>query len=276
MTMDIKEEQAACFRTPEALSPLQGGFRVFRNSCFECLHGRRGVMLTLLAMLPILLMLGALLFGVEKGGGSRFFILTLVTFYHYINMIFFIFLGCSALGESLEDKTITYELICPVPRYAIFAGRIASYWVSFMMILAPVLCAAYFVCMVRFGSEALARNLPSLLAVLLMTGAAALIYGSVFMVLSLLIKRAVYVAIILAVVVDGFLAYLPLRMAALSPQLHLRNLMSRIAGEDLFRQMIPGMEPMELAPGLSVFVLLLVWAFFTGLGGKLFSRKQLL
>ncbi|MHC4942672.1 MAG: ABC transporter permease subunit [Planctomycetota bacterium] len=278
MTEDkaMKGGPAACFRTPAVPSNLQAALRVFRNTCFECLHGRRGVMLTLLALLPILLMLGALLFNVERGGGSLFFIITLVTFYHYINMIFYIFLGCSALGESLEDKTITYELICPVPRSMIFAGRIASYWVSTMVIILPVICTAYFVSMVRYGGEILVRNLPSLAAVVLMTCVAALVYGSVFMVLSLLLKRAIYVAIILAVVVDGFIAYLPLRVAALSPQIHLKNLMALISGDDRFRIMIPGVEPIELAPGISVVVLVMVWLFFTGLGGVLFSRKQLI
>ena len=148
-------------------------------------------------------------------------------------MVFFIFLGCSALGETLEDKTITYDLICPLPRSAVYLGRFAAYAVSTSVILLPVLLLAYGICMIPFGMDAVFRSLPILLAVALTTFMAAMVYGSVYIALSLMIKRAIFLAIILAVAVDGFLAYLPLRVATISPQLHFRNLAAFLAGEEL-------------------------------------------
>jgi len=236
-SMDAREWEKP-FRTPEALSPARSALRVFRASALEPLQGRRGVLLALLGLLPIALMLAARVFGVERGGGILFYIHTLVPFYHYINMVAFIFLGCSALGEALEERTLTYDWIGPLPRGAILAGRYASYAASALLLLLPIQAAAYAVSLSRFGADGIARSLSAFFAVAAATFAAALLYGAFFLLLSLLVKRAVLVAIILAVGVDGFMAYLPLRIASVSPQFHLRNGMAVLSGDDRFRLMI--------------------------------------
>ncbi|MBU0755881.1 MAG: hypothetical protein KJ645_12125, partial [Planctomycetes bacterium] len=189
MTQAVNDSRSPGFRTPGRLSSIQAFFRVFRKSCFEPLRGRRAVMLVLLALLPILLMGIARLVGEERGRGLIFFIQVIVPFYHYINMIFFIFIGCSALGESLEDRTLTYDLICPVSRNMIFSGKYAAYAASTATVLLGVLLLAYIVCMAPFGVSALFQYIPALSAVSLTTFFAVLIYGAVFISLSLLIKR---------------------------------------------------------------------------------------
>jgi len=271
--VEPKDEQWI-FRTPSVLSKPGAAVRVFLNSCFEPLAGRRGIMLSLLTVLPIALMLLGRILGEDRGGGHLFFITTVVPFYQYINMIFFIFLGCSALGDGIEDKTIAYELICPISRGMLFLGRYLSYLASSLVILLPMLILAYFICMIRFGFDAVVRDLPMLFSVVSMTIVAAMVYGSVFVMFSLLIKRSVLVAIVLSLAIDGFLANLPLQISSISPQIHLRNLMGFLSGEDRFRQIIAGIESIEVSPLTSSVVLAGIWLSFTLFGQWLFSKKQ--
>lgn len=267
-------EEQWIFKTPDVLSRPGSAIRVFLNSCFEPLAGRRGIMLCLLTLLPIVLMILGWVMGEDRGGGHRFFVFVLVPFYHYINMVFFIFLGCSALGDGIEDRTITYELICPISRGMLFLGRYLSYLASSLVILLPMLGIAYFICMIRFGFEAVIRDLSLLFGVSIMTAIAAMVYGSVFVFLSLTVKRAVLLAIVLSLAIDGFLANIPLQISSVSPQIHIRNLMGFISGEEQFRFIIAGIEPIEVAPLTSFLVLLGIWLGFTLLGQWFFSRKQ--
>jgi ABC-type transport system involved in multi-copper enzyme maturation permease subunit len=261
---------------PAPLTFTASVWQVFRISALQPLKGRKGVLLTGLALLPIVLMILGRLFGEDRGGGLRFFVIAVVPFYHYINLTFFLFLGCSALGESIEDKTITYDLVCPVRRAAIYLGRFFSFLFSALVILLPVQWVAYTVCMAHFGMNAVTMYFPSFIAMTVTTVAAALVYGAFFMTLSLLLKRAILVGIGLSVIFDGFLAYLPLSVHSMAPLAHFRNLMGHISGERSFWTMVPGFERSTLEIPLSQSIIVLTCLFLVGAvaGGMVFKRKQ--
>ena len=273
--MDFIENQEVRTTHPQPGPPggAAAAVRVFRATGLDPLRRRKGMMLALLALLPVALMLAGRIFGMERGGGTLFFLRVLLPFYHYINTLVFVFLGCSILGEGIGDRTITYDLMCPLSRTAIYAGKMLSYIVSSLLILLTALLAAYLVCMAGVGTEALSRNLPLLYAAGVMTAAAALLYGAFFVLLSLLLKRAVLVAIILTISLDGFLAHIPLKISACSPFVHLRNLMAVLADEPLFREMPNGMR-IDLSPAHSLCTLIILWLVFTAAGGIVFKKKQ--
>ncbi len=265
---------------PPVPSWISAALAVFRTTGFEPLKWRRGISLALLALIPVFLMIVGRLFGMERGRDSLFFITMLVPFYHYINLIVFVFLGCSALGESISDKTITYDLVCPVGRGAIYAGKYLAFLASTLVILLPVLILAYIVCMAPGGRGAFGggdlflRNLRLLWPVLLLTATGAMVYGAFFLLLSLVIRRAVLLAIILAVSIEGFIAYLPLKLSALSLHVHLRNLAGHLSGEPRLLEMIKGQTPIEIHPASSFAVLALLWLLFVVSGVMAIGRKQ--
>ncbi len=259
--------------TPSALSHPMAVWAVFRTTGLDVLGGKKCAALILFAFLPVLLMLLARLFGFERGGGELFFVKTLFPVYHFINLIFFIFLGCSALGEGLEDKTITYDIICPVSRSAVYVGKFVSFLVSSLVVLLSATVVAYAVCMALFGLDALLRSVQCLVGVLAASTAGALVYGSFFMMLSVLIKRAVLVGIPI-VLFNEILAFVPLNIEGLSIQSHLRNLATFISGDMRFLQVVETIKS-EYHPGGSFFVLAALVALFLFGGIVLFVRKQL-
>ena len=126
-------------------------------------------MLLLFALSPILLLVVGYIFNAPRPGGSIIFIQVIVHAYHFISVIFFLFIGCSVLGEGIEDRTITYDLVCPMPRSMIYVGKFLSYQASCMAMLLPVITLAYVLCMSLYGVDAVFRGLPNLLAVLAAT-----------------------------------------------------------------------------------------------------------
>jgi ABC-type transport system involved in multi-copper enzyme maturation permease subunit len=246
---------------------------VFKTTGLDLLRGRKGIMLTLVAILPVFLMLIGRIVGMERGGGTVFFVSTVVPIYQYINLIVFIFLGCSVLGDSIGDGTITYDILCPLSRPAIYAGKMLAYLLSSSALLLVAMLCAYLVCMAPFGMQTVSRNLPLLLSVEIMTVASAMVYGSFFTLLSLLLKRAVLIAIILAISIDGFLAYLPMKISVVSIFVHIRNLMGALANEPGFMEMHKKFT-IDIPPVHSVLVLVSTWLIYTVVGVIVFRGKQ--
>gem|GEM_PF-2164162 len=262
---------------PTSLRGLAAVGCVFRTNARGSLRGRRGIVLLLLVFLPTILILISDILGTERGGGSYFFMENIVPVFHYIELVIYIFLGCSVLGDAIEDRTLTYDLICPVSRGSLFAGRYLTYIVSSLLLLVPAVVAVHLVCMARYGLDDVRFNLPLLWAVLAATVLGALVYGAAFLFLSLLTKRAVLVAIILAICVEGFVANLPLRVSTCSMLYHLRNVMVAVSGKVEFfpahgMAIYQEMDPVALTH--SVVVLAVTWLAFLVASLLLFQRKQ--
>ena len=258
---------------PAPLGPGAALFRVFRTVGCSPLGGKKGISLALLMLLPIVLMTAGRILGAGRSGGSLFFIQTLVPFYHAVNLVAYIFLASAALSESVEDRGILYDLTSPLRRWTLFAGRFAAYLASAWLLVLPALMIAFIIAMAPYGMDALYRALPTALSVTALTAAATVIYGSLFFFLGLLIKRSVLFAIVYAAAVDGFLAYLPFSPSALSPQVHLRNLMAALSGEN--RLLKIGTNEVDLATTESLAFLSVMLLILMGASIYVFGRKQL-
>jgi len=263
---------------PAAPSGLDAVCRVFRTSALEPVRRKRGLILFILTLLPVALVVIAGIFDAEHGRGSRFFTMGIVSTYHYIEVLVFIFLGCAVLGEGIENRTMTYDLVCPVSRTAIFVGRYLTYLVSALILVLPALVASYVICMAPFGMDAVRHSLPLLWAVLVGAVAAAFVYGSAFMLMSLVTRRAVLAAVILTICVESFVANMPLRLATCSALFHLRNIMASISGDPEFFPVPPQQKlvttALDVTAGESAMVLVLLCAVFTFMSARIFARKQ--
>jgi ABC-type transport system involved in multi-copper enzyme maturation permease subunit len=269
---------AAPAAIPAAPSGLDAVRRVFMTSALEPVRRKRGLILFILTLLPVILIVAADIFGAERGHGSRFFVLGIASTYHYIEVLVYIFLGCAVLGEGIENRTMTYDLVCPISRGAIFAGRYLTYIVSALILVLPALTISYFVCMFKYGWANVVHSLPLLWAVLVGAVLAAFVYGSAFMFMSLVTRRAVLAAVLLTICAESFVANLPLRLATYSALFHLRNIMAAISDNIEFFPVPPQInlvvEALDVTAGESALVLVCLCAGFTYLSARFFSRKQ--
>lgn len=269
-----------------APSPLTGAaaaLRVFRISALNPIRRKRSIVLLLLTFLPVIPLVIAELCGVERGRGSRFFTVVMVPIYHYIEMVVYIFVGCSVLGDDIESRNITYDLVCPVSRPALFFGRYLSYLVSALILVMPALVSVYMICMARVSAEMIVHNLYLLWAILIATVTGALVYGAAFLFLSLIVKRAIFaiiIAIVLSVCIEGFVANIPLRVSSCSVLYHLQNVMYGISGEIGFFP-ISGENDLLKLKGVyevttfdSVLTLVLLWVGFMVGSLLMFRRKE--
>lgn len=212
---------------------LDGIAVTVRVGGLSLLRGRRGLWLTLLCVVPLwwpaqeLLAQGA---GTKGGVG---FVELLTTFYFpRINLIVALLVGCGALGEEIDGKTLPYLLTRPVPRAALLIGR----WLSAAVTAAALLATAYVVLYVAtvapMGLDALRLDLPILGWALFGMALSLLSYCAVFMLLAVMVKWPLLVGLVLLFVWEEFAATMPGSLARYTVLHHVYTLLARLSGDE--------------------------------------------
>src|SRR5262245_51291337 len=95
-------------------SGLQAARAVFRLSRLSMIKGRRGWLLGLLMLVPVIPAVVAQ--ALQRGNrGTTGFVDVVANGYLAVLLpLLFLFLGCAAIGDEVEGRTITYLLIRPI------------------------------------------------------------------------------------------------------------------------------------------------------------------
>jgi ABC-2 type transport system permease protein len=110
-------------------------------------------------------------------------------------------LATGAFGDEIEDRTLPYLVLKPISRLRIVIEKLLSAAFVSIPIIALGGLISFFLVFTGEGSD----NLDLLWAILAATVVGVLLYSAVFMLLSLLIRRAILASIIYAIVWESVL-----------------------------------------------------------------------
>lgn len=181
-------------------------------------------------------------------------------------------LGVAVVAEEVEDRTITYLFLRPVPRSALLYGRLAPalLWLAASAALGVALLSA--AAAAAQGSDAGITN-GAKLPLLAATCAGTTIYTVLYAVLGVHVRNAMIVGLGYSFAIEGFLSQLPGRNQLLTIQHHLRSLIAG-TGDDSW-QRIDGFGTTSWEPaGTAVSVLVAVGAAALLLGGWRLKRRE--
>jgi ABC-type transport system involved in multi-copper enzyme maturation permease subunit len=128
---------------------LTASFRIFDLSLGQMLWSRRSVFLAIMVVGPILLAtILHLVTSLEPGNvprvnGARISGATIFGFmiwwlYIYVIVpVLGVFYGTSLIADEIDDKTITYLFVRPIPRGAVLVGKYLSYLVCTTLLILP-------------------------------------------------------------------------------------------------------------------------------------------
>jgi ABC-2 type transport system permease protein len=181
-------------------------------------------------------------------------------------------MGVAVVAEEVDDRTITYLFLRPIPRTALLYGRLVTsvLWLAVCAAVAVALLVA--AASTADGSDAGITNgvrLPLLLAAC--SGVA--VYTAVFAALGVWVKNAMIVGLGYTFAVEGFLSQLPGRNQLLTLQHHLRSLIAG-TGDDAW-QRIDGYGATTWEPlGSTVLTLASIVVVAVLLGAWRLQRRQ--
>ena len=265
--------------TVPPMVPFDTVFRlVFAHSVRDLVRRRRLVFVAFAGLLPILLTALWRTHGMELFDAQTFFSNLVGTLYLSI-LVYLVGLafGVPTIHDEVEGRTITYLLTRPISRIAVYAGRLAAVQVLAAVLLALSLVVCFMAIVIgNFGAlnvEFMKVYANHVWIVLLAT----MVFTGLFAVFGVLFKRPLVWGVAYAFAWEGVVSKVPGQMQTWTLEFHVRNVMMRdreVQGSvmDFLRRLM--MESAEVAPGVSVTVLVLALIAFSILGGVIFGRRE--
>ena len=188
---------------------LSSAMKVFDLSLGQMLWSRRSVFLAVLVGGPVLLA-GAIRFaisvepavaprvnGASVSGAVVFGMMIWWLYIRFIVPVLGVFYGTSLIADEIDDKTITYLFVRPIPRAAVLVGKYLSYLACTILLVLPSVVIVYFL-IVPLGGGSVGREFPALVADLGMLVVGLASYGAVFALVGARLKRPLVVGLVYA------------------------------------------------------------------------------
>jgi ABC-type transport system involved in multi-copper enzyme maturation permease subunit len=267
---------------PAARRPLGFGAGWVRTSAFAWglqLRGARSLVLLILHLLPPLLAgLGALvsrleLVEVSIEGRALFEFMLAALYLPALLLLSTLFFGGSAVVEELENKTLTYLLTRPIPKPAIYLGRVSAGAALAAVLMSASVTASFAICAWGFGGHGPALGQGLRAAAVLLLGVAA--YTSLFAWLSASFKHPLLLGLGFAFGWENLVGFAPFAIGKFTLSHHLRALLP--AAEPArggWQAVLARMLETPTTPSTAIGVLAIVTLAALAAGALAFSLRE--
>ncbi len=180
-----------------------------------------------------------------------------------------LFLASSLIADEVEGKTITFLLTRPVPKEAIFVGKFGAYLLGSAALALPAVVLAFVIVVSRDGMSAVGTHSLGMLRDLLVVFLGLAVYGALFALLGILLRRPVLPGLAFLFVWE-MLANVPGWLPRLTITAWLRSLVP-------YTIPVEGLEALfgrPLPVSVSVAVLLVLTFTFGFLAAWVFGRRE--
>ena len=175
-----------------------------------------------------------------------------------------LFYATALIADEVEGRTLTYLITRPVRRSAILAGKFAAYLVTTLCLALPAAVVTFFVLATSRGAS-VAASVPDLFRDLGVLALTLLVYGALFALMGVLMKRPLLPGLLFLFVWE-MAANLPGYVPRFTITAWLRSLVThRPAGRgvsELFGQVLPADLGLAVLTALTaLFLWLAIWIF---------------
>ena len=186
---------------------LATAIRIFDLSLGQMLWSRRSLFLALVAAAPIALA-SLIRFAATIGpaalpqingqrldGSVLFGLMIWFLYVRFIVPVLGMFYGIGLIADEVDDKTITYLFIRPIPRSAVLLGKYLAYVVCTILLVLPSVVIVYFL-IVPIGGGSIAGAFPAFVADLGVLALGIAAYGALFGWVGTRLKRPLVIGLV--------------------------------------------------------------------------------
>ena len=248
----------------------RGYLLVSANAFGRLLTEKRTLALLLLAAMPVVFAFLQVTFNREVNLDT--FILTnLFVILQMVVPLSALVVGVAVMGDEIESRCVTYLFTRPLPRMATYLGRLAGHAAAGGLLI-PVSVLVVAVLIGRkvdlTGGEVAASLGIALLGFL--------VYTTLFAALRLVLRRALFVGFILAVIFEGWVSKLPVSgFANVSVWHHLAVLHARLFGDRWVGQAVPRGIGLDETAAHSLWALAIIFVASLAVGITLIQRREI-
>ncbi len=262
---------------------MTAAFRVFDLSLGQMLWSRRTVFLALVVGSPIALgvlfrVLEAFGIGPRMGqnlvsGATVFGGMMWLLYLRFIVPVLGVFYGTALVADEVEDKTITYLFVRPVPRAAILVGKYLAYLATTVCVVLPSVVVLYFL-VVPMGSSSLAAAFPDLLVDLGLLALGLAAYGAVFAFIGAWLKYPLVTGLFFAFGWEQIALILPGYLRRFTVAYYLQALVPHSMPAEGLSSVVQALFREVPSPVTSITWLLVLTVVFVFLAGRIISRRE--
>ena len=196
-------------RAPQrAPSYLEASFRIFDLSLGQMLWSRRTIFLALVVGSPLALGVlfralewigvgGVQLQNVKVPGPTVFGGMIWLLYLRFMVPVLGVFYGTALVADEVDDKTLTYLFVRPIPRGAVIIGKYLAYLVTTVLVVLPSVVILYLL-VVPLGQGSLAAAFPALLKDLGLLALGLAAYGALFTLIGARLKHPLVTGLVFA------------------------------------------------------------------------------
>ncbi len=236
----------------------------------------RGLLFALLGLFPwgvtlLLRLLAARGLSVPVGGAGLFDAVVLLYLFGFLLPLSTLVFGVGLMADEREGGTLPYLLGRPVPREKLLLVRYFAMALLLWGLHAASAAGVFLLGVSEGGGAALAREAPALLADLAVLALGVLAYGALFLLLGLLLKKPLFVGLLLGFGWENLVGYIPGFLKRLTLLFHLHTLLPRGGGpQGLVQQLLASTESKAAA----LFFLVFYTALFLAVSVLLLRRLE--
>jgi ABC-type transport system involved in multi-copper enzyme maturation permease subunit len=263
-------------RDPGRPLPFRPAARaVFDLSLEAMVWTRRSVLMAILVGMPVVF---GILYRIVLASNAKVQPVTPHDLYAVIVAVYWIrnvlplaalFYATALVADEVEGKTLTYLVTRPLTRASIFAGKFAAYLVTTLTLALPAAVLTFFLILSARGFSAIGQAVGDLVRDLAVMALALLVYGALFALLGVLLKRPVIPGLMFLYGWE-LLANLPGYLPRLTITAWLRSLVTHRPAQEglagLFQQVLPASQALP--------VLVVASAAFLFLAARIFSSRE--
>jgi ABC-type transport system involved in multi-copper enzyme maturation permease subunit len=248
---------------------------VFDLSLEAMVWTRRSVLMAILVGMPVVF---GILYRIVLASNAKVQPVTPHDLYAVIVAVYWIrnvlplaalFYATALVADEVEGKTLTYLVTRPLTRASIFAGKFAAYLVTTLTLALPAAVLTFFLILSARGFSAIGQAVGDLVRDLAVMALALLVYGALFALLGVLLKRPVIPGLMFLYGWE-LLANLPGYLPRLTITAWLRSLVTHRPAQEglagLFQQVLPASQALP--------VLVVASAVFLFLAARIFSSRE--
>ena len=211
---------------PTAATSLSGLVALYWLTIRQHLHGKRWLVIGLLFLLPAALAILVRLTSSQVPPEGLEFMLAMMLMPQLLLPLVALLYASGIIDDEQEDQTITYLLVRPLPRWAIYIVKLLATITTTVALTVCFTAIAFGT--FYLGSETAARDWLERLATTAGLHSLALTaYCCLFGLVSLLTKRALIIGVVYIAVIEGLLANLPFGIRLITVIYYIRLIVYR-------------------------------------------------
>ena len=261
--------------TSRPLPFLAGARAVFDLSLEGMLLSRRSLLMGLLVGLPVIL---AIVYRVLLAADvpnravpplDLYAIVVAVYWIRNVLPLTALFHATSLVADEVDDRTLTYLLTRPLTRPTILAGKFAAYLAASLGMALPAGVLTFFILLTARGWSGVGASVPDLFRDLGVVALTLLVYGALFTLLGVLLRRPVIPGLLFLFGWE-LMANLPGYLPRFTLTAWLRSLIRHRPAQEGLAELFGQVQP----TGLSLIVILVSTVVFLAAAAWVFSERE--